>query len=101
MTNRVHLEHSQDALYEMMKAKAYPLAETITAHTHVTANAKGYKDLWDMVMSDSDDVRQYSFLMTLDTVLSEKQRRILLDGLAKQYQHCEGWLAYVERETSE
>lgn len=99
MTDRVRLANSHDPLYENLKGKAYHLAETITAHTHITAKAKGFEDLWDMIMSDSDHVRQFTFLTQLHTVLSESQRQILLDGLAKQYQDCDGWLAYVDRET--
>lgn len=101
MNERVRLENSQDPLYENLKGKAYHLAETITGHTHITAASKGFKDLWDMIMSDSDHVRQYMFLTQLHTVLSEPQRQILLDGLARQYQNCDGWLAYVDRETSD
>lgn len=98
MPYKVPLENSHDPLYETMKAKAYHLAETVTAHTHITAASKGYKDLWDMIMSDSDHERQFFFLTMLDKVLTEPQRQILLDGLAKQYQGCAGWLDYVDRE---
>lgn len=93
-------EKRYDPLYNVMKMRAYHLVETITGHTHKTAADKGFRDLWDMVMSDSDHARQYFFLAHLPNFLSESQRQILLDGLALEYQGCKDWMTYVDRETS-
>ena len=98
MPKRIHLANSYDPLYETLKGKAYHLAETVTGHTHITAHAKGFEDLWAMIMADSDHIRQYNFLAHLPRELSDKQRPILLDGLARQYQNCKGWMDYVDRE---
>ena len=83
-------------LYRIMKGKAYRLAETIIASKH-----QG-EDLLQTIMSDSDHTRQPLFLSMLPQVIpAEAHRQILLDGLAREYAGVEGWMAYVERETSD
>lgn len=83
-------------LYHIMKGKAYRLAETIIAPKH-----QG-EDLLRTIMSDSDHNRQPVFLSMLPQVMpAEAHRQILLDGLAREYAGVDGWIAYVERETSE
>lgn len=55
-----------------------------------------------VIMSDSDHAHQASFLMMLDgTIPAEGHRRILLDGLAREYAGVDGWMAYVDRECNE
>jgi hypothetical protein len=81
-------------LYPIMKGKAYRLAETIIA-----PKFQG-EDLLKTIMSDSDDNRQPLFLIALQQhIPAEAHRRILLDGLAREYAGVDGWMAYVERET--
>ncbi|WP_316197812.1 hypothetical protein [Bradyrhizobium sp. SZCCHNS2002] len=83
-------------LYRIMKGKAYRLAETIIAPKH-----QG-EDLLQTIMSDSDHSRHPLFLSMLPQVIpAEAHRQILLDGLAREYAGVDGWMAYVERETSE
>lgn len=83
-------------LYRVMKGKAYRLAETIIASNH-----QG-EDLLETIMSDSDHTRQPVFLSMLPQVIpAEAHRQILLDGLAREYAGLNGWMAYVERETSD
>ncbi|GLR87689.1 hypothetical protein GCM10007857_44000 [Bradyrhizobium iriomotense] len=78
-------------LYSIMKARALPLARTIVMNPN--------EDAFATIMSDSDDPRQASFLMMLKgTIPAERHRRILLDGLAREYSGVDGWLAYVDRE---
>lgn len=90
----------RDELYDVMKRKAYALASSVTGTSNTDAKAAGYEDLWDLLMTDSDHPRQSMFLMGLPHVLSEKQRRILLDGLAREYTDADGWLDYVRREAT-
>jgi hypothetical protein len=93
------MEKHNTGLYDALKGQAYALASSVTGETHSDAQRKGYKDLWDLIMSDSDHPRQLAFLMALPSVLSEKQRQVLLDELAREYASCDGWVEYVERES--
>jgi|GEM_PF-2169768 len=85
-------------LYSNLKGKAYGLACITSSRDNRSAKQDGYADVYDLVMSDSNHKRQAFFLMMLPQQLSEKQRQILLDGMAKEYQSCDGWMAYVDRE---
>lgn len=91
----------QTELYYSLKHESYHLAETVLGKTLPMAIQEGHKDLWDIIMKNSDSAEQSSFIQLLENHLSEKQRQILLDGLAQEYQDCDGWLAYVERECRE
>jgi hypothetical protein len=83
-------------LYPIMRGKAYRLAETIIAPKY-----QG-EDLLKTIMLDSDDPRQALFLTMLPQVIpAEAHRQILLDGMASEYAGLNGWMAYVDRETSE
>jgi hypothetical protein len=89
-----------DNLYSMLKGRAYYTAITATGRSNADAQASGFKDVYDLLMSDSDHPRQAGFLTLLtDDIMPEGHRRILLDGMAKEYAGVEGWLQYVERET--
>jgi hypothetical protein len=87
-------------LYDIMKGKAYSLATTTSGKGNADAKAAGFKDVFDYIMSDSDDPRHALFLMMLnDDVMVEGHRRILLDGMAQEYAGLPNWMAYVDRET--
>lgn len=78
-------------LYAIMKARALPLARTIVMNPD--------EDAFAVIMADSDDSRQAHFLMMLEgSIPAEGHRRILLDGLAREYAGVDGWMAYVDRE---
>jgi hypothetical protein len=84
--------------YSVLKGRAYSIAAIATGRSNADAQASG--DVYDLLMSDSDHSRQQAFLALLtDDVMPEAHRKILLDGLAKEYAGFEGWLQYVERET--
>lgn len=87
-----------DELYGAFKGLTYGLAQVCSGTDNAGAKTKGFKDVYNYIMSDSDHQRQAQFLIMLPETLSEKQCRILLDGMAKEYQGCDGWLAYVSRE---
>jgi hypothetical protein len=83
-------------LYPIMKGKAYRLAETIIAPKYQD------EDLLATIMSDSDNNRQALFLTMLSQAIpAEAHRQILLDGMAREYAGVNGWMAYVDRESSE
>ncbi|ACN14572.1 hypothetical protein HRM2_14630 [Desulforapulum autotrophicum HRM2] len=85
-------------LYSNLKGKAYGLACITSSRDNRSAKQEGYADVYDLIMSDSNHNRQAFFLMMLPHQQSEKQRQILLDGMAKEYQNCSSWLEYVDRE---
>ncbi|MEN3238969.1 hypothetical protein PUR29_36650 [Methylobacterium ajmalii] len=85
-------------LYEALKGQVYDIAQVVTSRGNAEARTEGFRDVYHMIMSDSDHPRQQAFLMMLGSRLSEKQRIVLLDGLAKEYAGLDGWMAYVDRE---
>jgi hypothetical protein len=86
-------------LYGIMKGKTYSLATTTSGKSNEDARTAGFKDVFDYIMSDSDHPRQPTFLMQLPDVLpAEAHRKILLDGMAREYAGVGGWRAYVDRE---
>lgn len=88
-------------LYDNLKGRAYGSAEIATGRTNPQAQAEGFRDVFDLIMSDSDHARQPAFLGLIMEELSEEQRKILLDGMAKEYAGVDGWIAYIERECRE
>jgi hypothetical protein len=86
-------------LYGIVKGRAYALATTISGKTNGDAQQAGFEDVFDYIMSDSDHPRQASFLLALPDIMPEGHRKILLDGLAKEYAGLGGWMEYVDRET--
>jgi hypothetical protein len=76
----------------------YGAAQIATSRTNPDAQAEGFRDVFDLIMSDSDHSRQPVFLGLVGKALSDDQRKILLDGMAKEYAGCDGWLAYIDRE---
>lgn len=88
-------------LYEMLKGRAYGLAQTATGCSNQEAKTRGFRSVYDMLMSDSEHMRQQTFLATLENVIpSEGHRRILLNGMAKEFTDLPDWPAYVARETA-
>lgn len=87
------------SVYEIVKGKIYPLVQIVTGRSNSDAMTEGYRDIYELLMSDSDHPRQQQFLMQLPAHLPEGHRQILLDGLAKEYAGVDGWMAYVARET--
>lgn len=85
-------------LYEALKGQAYEIAQVAASRGNAEAKTEGYRDVYHMIMSDSDHPRQQAFLMMLESQLSEKQRIVLLDGLANEYAGLDGWMSYVDRE---
>lgn len=86
-------------LYESLKGQVYDLAQIAAGRGNAEARIEGFKDVYDLIMSDSDHSRQPAFINLIVGRLSEKQRPILLDGLAREYADLDGWMAYVDRET--
>ena len=85
-------------LYNNLKGRAYGAACACSGCDNRSARQAGHKDVFALIMSDSDHPRQFAFLAQIVGPFTEKQCLILLDGLAKEYQKCDGWAAYVERE---
>ena len=85
-------------LYENLKGQVYDLAQVAAGRGNAEAQTEGYRDVYDLIMSDSDHLRQQAFLGMIMTRLSDKQRPVLLDGMAKEYASSDGWMAYVDRE---
>jgi hypothetical protein len=87
-------------IYAAMKGRIYSHVTLCTGRTNQEARAEGFKDVFDLLMSDSDHNRQQLFCISLGVIMpSDKQRRILLDGLAREYCGCQdGWMEYVARE---
>lgn len=95
------MSHDANGFYGVMKGRAYALAQVAAGCSNSDAAARGFKDVFGLVMSDSDHDRQAMFLSLLPaTFPSEEHRRILLDGLASEYGHADGWMAYVNQHTS-
>ena len=61
-----------DNLYSMLKGRAYYIVTTATGRSNADAQASGFKDVYDLLMSDSDHPRQARFLTLLtDDVMPE------------------------------
>lgn len=88
-------------LYDNLKGQAYEAAQIAANRTNPEAQREGFRDVFALIMSDSDHPRQQAFLGLIMKDLSEDQRKILLDGMAKEYAEVEGWMAYTERECAD
>lgn len=87
--------------YGVLKGRAYGLAQLTTGCNNVDAKARGFEDVFALLMFDSDHDRQAAFLSQLSSVLPvEEHRRTLLDGLAIEYARVGGWIEYVEKQTA-
>jgi HEAT repeat protein len=86
-------------LYYVVKARAYGLAQIVAGRSNADAAREGFRDVFDLLMSDSDHPRQQQFLLQLPNHFTEEHRQVLLDGLAQEYASLDGWSAYVDKET--
>ena len=87
------MNHQSD-LYRILKGKVYDYACLISGRV----NIQGELNVFELIMRDSNKIIQPMFTLGLEGILSLKQRMILLDGLAEEFQGCDGWLAYCKRE---
>ena len=79
-------------LYSITKGKAYSLACIVSGRNNAEAKTEGFKDVFDLIMSDSGRSRQAHFLLQLTPLMAEGHRKILLDGLAREYAGLDGWM---------
>jgi hypothetical protein len=96
----VNFGSNQNDLYTIAKGKAYALAELVSGASNEDARRGGYRDVFDFIMSDSEHSRYTAFVKSIGDVLPEGNRKILLDGLAREYAGVDGWGAFVERRTT-
>lgn len=87
------------SLYQVLKGRAYEYAQLAAGRGNTEAQAAGRRDVYDLIMSDSDHPRQTAFLTHIHREMPEGHRRVLLDGLAREYAGVDGWMEYVARET--
>jgi hypothetical protein len=85
-------------LYSIMKGKTYGLAVVTCGRGNDEARTEGHRDVFDLLISDSDHARQAAFLLQLPSVLPDGHRKILLDGLAREYAGLASWEEYVHQE---
>lgn len=86
--------------YEVLKGRSYGIAQIASGCSNGEAQAKGFADVFGMVVSDSDHARQASFLLLLSSTVPVKaHRQIILDGMAREYANSDSWMAYVEKES--
>jgi hypothetical protein len=65
-----------DGFYGVLKGRAYSIATIATSRSNTDARSAGFKDVYDLLMSDSDHPRQAAFLTLLtDDVMPEEHRR--------------------------
>lgn len=89
----------QNEAYEGLKARAYQVAVSSAGCGHADAKARGYADVFDLLMTDHEGTCQDRFLAMLASEISDAEaRRRLLDGMAAEYAGTNGWMAYLHRE---
>lgn len=84
------------SLYDKLKGQAYSALATC-GMDHKLAQSKDFKDGWQMLIHAHDSHHMPLFLNLINETLSEKQRQVLLDGLADEYTEHSNWLDYVDR----
>ena len=85
--------------YQTLKTCAYRLARVSAESDDADAKARGYSDVFDLLIDDHDGEYQPRFLVMLPSeVCDECDRRTLLDGLASEYASASGWMAYLHSE---
>lgn len=85
--------------YPMLKGRVYYLAQAVTCCTDYDARLHGYRDAFDMILSDGSHPRQAHFLVGVAQELPhEVQHKMLLDGLAQEYAGLDDWAAYAGRQ---
>jgi hypothetical protein len=82
--------------YLRLKSKVLPLLSVLVAG----GDNKPGLDLFGLLMSDSDSLLFQQFFIELfqEDSIADKDRRLLLDGLAQEYPGCRGWLDYTAQE---
>ena len=88
--------HSFDS-YNALKRRAYGAAIVTSGCGDAEAQASGFKDVFALIMSDSAHSRQATFVTLLPTILSDSERRLLLDAMARDYAGAKDWDAYLAR----
>jgi hypothetical protein len=79
-----------------MKGLAYSVLASIASCDHPKAKSKGYADGWEMLLDLHDKNEMAVFCVGLQSVMSETQAKILLDGLAIEYTQFSNWLDFAE-----
>jgi hypothetical protein len=92
---------SQQDAYSGLKARAYGAAKVTAGCGDPEAQASGYADVFDLIMSNSAHSRQATFVGLLPTILCGGDCQVLLDGMAWEYAKLESWAAYTNREVRE
>lgn len=89
----------QDAIYQGLKARVQNAAESSAGCVDADARARGYLDVFHLLMTDPDGACQPKFLTALPLQIPDgTARRVLLDGMAVEYAGARGWMAYIQSE---
>lgn len=85
--------------YRSLKQRVYPVAALSAGCGDIEARARGYLDVFDLLMKDHDGPCQPRFLAMLPMELDDGDaRRTLLDGMALEYASVPGWIGYIQSE---
>jgi hypothetical protein len=90
----------ESELYSVLKEQAYGAAQVTAGCGNSEAHIKGFIDVFDLIMSNSNHSRQPTFLGLLPEIIpSEGDRQVLLDGMAREYAGLNDWAAYVDQQS--
>lgn len=85
--------------YRSLKQRVHAVARSSAGCGDSEARARGYLDVFDLLMNDHDGPCQPKFLAMLPGELAdEAARRTLLDGMAAEYAATRGWMGYIQSE---
>ncbi|TCZ58725.1 hypothetical protein [Roseicella aquatilis] len=85
-------------LYQALKGSAHFFACEATGSDDRIAAKEGRRDVYDLLLADTDADSVPVFLsLLMDAIPCQDQRRLLLDGLAREYAGVPGWTSYAER----
>lgn len=88
----------QDA-YRHLKQRVHAVARSSAGCGDSEARARGFLDVFDLLMKDPDGTCQPKFLTMLPSELADGDtRRALLDGMALEYAAKPGWMGYIQSE---
>lgn len=82
-------------LTSILRGRAYTLLSA-TGLTNTMAQRLGHKDAFHQLMVEHDSNAAAWFYEMLPTVLSEAERKVLLDGLAAQYTDSNSFREYMQ-----
>ena len=89
----------QQQAYRRLKQRVHAVAELSAGCGDIEARARGYLDVFDLLMKDHDGTCQPKFLAMLPLELADGDaRRALLDGMALEYAALPGWMGYIQSE---